>query len=131
MAKGQVQRPRPWAPLDNEFLTQDTIVTLGDTFGPAGPLVFLELIWQAHREIPTKSQDFARIEGRYAALARRSFTDVDTAQKVVSAAVDLGLLERVAGDNVRYVVRLAKWVRWESKDPKAAIKKARTRANDS
>jgi hypothetical protein len=97
---------------------------LGGTFGPAGPLVLVALILEAHKAIPTKAKDFDCVPMRYAALARRAFLkDGDEARQIIAAAVEVGLLERVEDDGQRFVVRLVKWESWESKNPRDTLRK--------
>jgi hypothetical protein len=118
---------RPYQPLDNAFLDQDTIQALGESFGAAGPLVMIALIGAVGEAIPRKTKDFDIAEGRYAALARRTYVNVDTVKAIFQLAVDQGLLEILESDDVSFKVRLLKFYRWNAKDPTAKDRKAKQR----
>ena len=123
-----MNRPRPWLPLDVAFLDQDTIRTLGERFGAAGPLAIISLIAEASAAIPTKTKgNFELVESRYAALARRVYIDTEKAKAIMQVAAELGLVDVIEADARRYKVRLLKWDKWHPKDPTAATRKAKQR----
>lgn len=126
-----MNRPRPHVPLDVAFLGQDTIRELGDRHGAAGPLVVIALVTEAHAAIPGKTKDFDVVEGRFTALARSAFIDSGTAQEILRSAVEVGLVEVVESDLIRFKVRLLKWSKWTAKDPTAASRKAKQRGRGS
>lgn len=113
---------RPWCRLDREYLAQDTVRTLGERFGPAGPLTFLAIVLEAG-----KMASGGIISMRFRALAPLSFVEVETAQKVVAAAAEVGLLADLEGDAERFRARLARWEAWEAKDPTGAQRSAEYR----
>jgi hypothetical protein len=122
-----MQRPRNFAPLDLDFLAQDTIAELLDRFGCAGPLTFLELILQAHKQAhagPRARQ--GEITLRYCALARTLRLDAERVRAVLEACESLGLLAITREDDEpdRVTARLLKWDRWEAKDVAAATRQA-------
>jgi hypothetical protein len=113
-----MNRPRPWLPLDVAFLDQDTIRTLGERFGAAGPLAIIALIAEASAAIPTKTKgNFDLVESRYAALARRVYIDTDEAKAIVQMAAELDLVDVIESDARRYKLRLLKWDKWHPKRP--------------
>jgi hypothetical protein len=123
-----VNRARLFAAVDVAFLEQDTVAELRERFGAVGPLVLLALILDAKGR--PKGPVVGVTEGRYAALARRCGTDETVAGKVVTAGIELGLLESLDSSERRYKLRLVKWLKWEPKDPTGAERQARHRARD-
>lgn len=121
-------RPRPHTTLDRDYLAQDTIRDLGDRFGATGPLVFLALILNAGKGITERAlDDLGRVELRWSALARETFTDVATVRSIVTTAVELGLLDRFEGDGTRFSARLTKADKWESRPQTGAERTAKWR----
>jgi hypothetical protein len=120
-------RPRPWCPLDREFLTQDTVRELGERFGAAGPLVFLALVLEAGKRLAGTAPGV--VEMRFNALARLAFSEPQTVQEVVTAAAEVGLLADLEGDGERFKARLTRFEAWETKDPSGAERSARYRAS--
>jgi hypothetical protein len=126
-------RPRGFLPLDLQYLSQDTIVELGEEFGAAGPLAFLVILLEAKAAAagglsPAKQGSLTM---RYRALARQAYlTDAETARRIVAKAADLGLLLIEGGDPQHFTARLVKWHRWEPKDVGAAARKQAQRSRD-
>jgi hypothetical protein len=117
------RRPRPWCPLDREYLSQDTIRKLGERFGAAGPLVFLEIILEAG-----KTSTAGDVEMRFSSLGARTFVDARTVREIVCAAAEGGLIAELACDEERFSGRLTRFRRWEAKDPTSAQRSSDYRA---
>jgi hypothetical protein len=120
------RRPRPWSPLDREYLAQDTIRELGQKFGPAGPLVFLALVLEAG-----KTPSGGRVEMRYRGLAQLAFVDADKAREVIAAACKAELLDEFEGDSDRFKAHLTRYDAWEARDPTSAQRSVDYRARNS
>lgn len=123
-------RPRPYTTLDREYLTQDTIRDLGEQFGPGGPLLFLALILNAGKAISGQdAKPLGVVELRWRMLAREGFVDEATAQRIVGACVELGVLDSYADlEGERFSIRLTKAERWESRPLTPAERTAAHRA---
>jgi hypothetical protein len=120
------KRPRPWSPIDREYLTQDRVRELGERFGPSGPLVFLALVLEAGKSLTGTAP--GEVELRFRALARLAFVEPEIAREVVTAAEQVGLLADLDGDGERFSARLTRWEAWEAKDRSSAQRSADYRA---
>jgi hypothetical protein len=126
----RLNAPRPWIPLDVEFLSQDTVIELRDRFGAAGPLLLIALITQAGGMLAGKDgrATMGFVEGRYAALAKRCGVDQEAAKAIVAGLVDVRLVGLLDGsDDQHYRLRLLKWLKWHTKDPTANARQAKHR----
>ncbi|MEA2497555.1 MAG: hypothetical protein QOJ29_5466, partial [Thermoleophilaceae bacterium] len=110
-------RPRNYIPLDVDYLAQDTIRELAADFGPGGPLTFLALILEAHKQAHAggdKPQGVVAL--RYGALAILAGVTSEQARAIVGRAGEVGLLSLSEDDTSRFTAHLLKWAAWESKD---------------
>jgi hypothetical protein len=122
-------RPRDFAPLDREFLEQDTVQELGERFAPAGPLVLLALILEAGKV--TAAANPGHVDLRFAPIARKTYVTPGKVREIVETFGQLGLMEGYSTDGVRFQGRLTKFPRWESVAKTDAQRKAESRARDS
>lgn len=125
-------RPRPWLPLDLDYLDQDTIRELLSEFGAAGPLIFIAILLEAGKQaragLPVSQQ--GTMTARAAALAMKVGSDAETVCRIVHRCVAIGLLELLDGSDLdagRLVVRSLKRGPWEPKDASATRRDARRR----
>jgi len=119
-------RPRPYTTLDRDYLSQDTVRELGERFGAEGPLVFLAIILGAGKVTTGGTQGVVAL--RWTALAREAFSTVKAVRRIVSAAIELGLLADLDEmDAGRFSVRLAKFDSWESRPRSGAERMAALR----
>ncbi len=123
------QRPRNYIPLDVDYLAQDTIREIAADFGPGGPLAFLALILEAHKQAHAggdKPQGVVVL--RYGALAITAGVTSEQARGIVARAAEVGLLSLTGDDGRRFTAQLLKWDAWEARDVTAARRQARSRA---
>jgi len=129
VSRTAVERPRPWFPLDNAFLTRGSIEALADQFPGFGPLAIVAIVGETNAAVGGgKRGDFDVLDWRYAYLARRIRTDAATAKAIVHAAADVGLVEVIAEDGDGFKLRLLRWKEWHPKDPLAAERQRQSRA---
>jgi hypothetical protein len=125
------ERPRPWHPLDNAFLTRGSI-DLADQFPGFGPLAIVALIAETNGAVGGgKRKDFDVLEWQYSYLARRIRVEPATASAIIHVAEALTLVEMLEEDGDRFKLRLPRWSEWHPKDPGAAERKRRQRRNAS
>lgn len=125
-----MDRPRHFFPLDDTFLVRDTIQTLGERHGPQGPLLMVALIAEASGAVTGgKREDFDVVKWTFSAVARRAFVaSVEEARAIVQTAHEIGLVEVLEQDELRFRLRLLRWGEWHPKDPGAAGRQKRSRA---
>jgi hypothetical protein len=128
-------RPAPWVTLDIFYLGRASIRSLGTDFGPAGPLVFLQIIGEAKQAAmsgaPPDKQGIVRIG--YRSLAQTAFleNDSDLVKRIVAACVEEELIELLPeSTEKRLVARLAKWSEWEPRDSGGAQRQHRHNHQD-
>ncbi len=127
----RLERPRPWFPLDNAFLTRGSIESLADEFGAAGPLAIIALVGETNSAVGGgKRQDFDVLDWHYSYLARRLRIDTATARAIVHASESVGLVKVLAEDGDSFQLRLLRWKEWHPKDPLAAERKKESRARE-
>jgi hypothetical protein len=122
------QRPRNFIPLDVDYLSQDTIRDLLDEFGPAGPLVFLAVILEAHKQALAGNNDKqGEVSMRYRALGTTAGVNEAQARAIVASTVTVGLATVESDADGKFTIRLLKWSAWEAKDVTAARRQATAR----
>lgn len=127
-----MERPRPWFPLDNAFLTRGSIEVLADQFPGFGPLAIVAIVGETNGAVGGgKREDFDVLDWRYSFLARRIRTDAETSRAIVHAAAQLGLVEVLAEGGDEFKLRLLRWGEWHPKDPMGAERTRRSRARSA
>lgn len=119
-------RRRNYIPLDVDYLAQDTIRELAADFGPGGPLAFLALILEAHKQAHAggdKPQGVVVL--RYGALAITAGVTSEQARAIVARASEVGLLSLTGDDGRRFTAQLLKWSAWEAQDITGKRRQAR------
>lgn len=128
---GAMERPRPWFPLDNAFLTRGSIEVLADEFGAAGPLAIVALVAETNGAVGAgKRSDFDVLAWSYRSLGRRIHVSAARAKAIVQAAAKVGLIELLSETGDAFRARLLRWEEWHPKDPLAAERKQRQRARE-
>jgi hypothetical protein len=95
----------PWFRVDADFYGDDRIVEVGEAHGPAGPAVFLALMGAAKAQ-----NDAGTVRFGWRSLARTCFLpNADTAQQVVGACEDAGLLIVKAITDRGFTAEIVKW----------------------
>lgn len=118
---------RVWFARDTALTGDRRIQELGAEFGPAGPLVFEEILAVAKID-----EEDGTVSVTYAVLASRSFVTPARAKRIVAAAAALGVIELHGEIGAKaFTASIPSWGRWQVKDPTAAARQARRRAQTS
>jgi hypothetical protein len=115
--------PRMYLALDAGFTSSAAIEELGDTHGPAGPLVIVSLLCLAKQQ----GQKGAVRTTRKKLAADAFLSSPDDAARIVDHALALGVLEphEGAGTDERTIsVRFPRWESWQFRQQEADRKAA-------
>jgi hypothetical protein len=109
--------------LDANFAAASTIEQLGETHGPAGPMVVIALLGMAKQQGARGQVMTTRRK-----LAADAFlSDPDQAHAVVRDAVELGTLRGIALDDRAIQVEFVNWGEWQ---PRLSSAERAARARD-
>jgi len=99
-----------WLSLSTHFLRDEKIETLGERHGPGGPLVVMQLLINAKEN----TDEAGTAWGSFSLLAKRTKVKTDEAFKIVSSAVEVGLVEARCLTSDQYILEFPKWQKWQS-----------------
>lgn len=114
-----------WWPKDSAWWRRETVVELGEEFGPAGPAVLDWLSCEAKAQ-----NDGGRVKAGVRSCARGVFCDAATVSHVLSRAVALGALDDYEEAAGRFTARISGW-RKDNERGQAAARKAAERERRS
>jgi hypothetical protein len=111
-----------WWAKDSAWWRRESIVELGEEFGPAGPAVVDWLACEAKAQ-----NDGGHVKSGFKAVARGCFVTPDVVCHALSRSVTLGLLDDYEEANGRFTCRISGWESDQNR-AQAAARKARSRA---
>jgi len=108
-----------WFSMSTQFLTDPKVEELGETHGPAGPLVIVALLGRAKI-----ANDAGRVSCSFRTLAHEAFTDRQGVAGILNEAAENGLLEILDMDDAEVKLRFPAFSRWQDAGRKAEEREA-------